>query len=217
MTARGGDGGTLGRAGDPLRTDRNTTAACCDIYASDIIVTRAGVHFLVDTPAGRGHVHLPLLGRHQVYAALAAIGVGLHFGAGLDAVAQRLAALPRLPGRLNPLPGRRGSLILDDTYGASPAAVEAALETLAALEARRRVAVLGDMLELAVSRLPARGRGEARRADRRPSDHARQPGAPDGRRGARGGLASDQVVATYTPRTRPRRRWKAWARATWCW
>ena len=36
----------------------------------------------------------------------------------------RLAELPRVPGRLNPLPGRHGSLILDDSYTASPAAVD---------------------------------------------------------------------------------------------
>ena len=52
------------------------------------------------------------------------------------------------PGRLNPLPGLRGSLILDDSYSSSPAAAEAALETLAALEGRRKIAVLGDMVEL---------------------------------------------------------------------
>ena len=56
--------------------------------------------------------------------------------------------MPRVPGRLNPLPGLRGSLILDDSYSSSPAAAEAALETLDALEGRRKIAVLGDMVEL---------------------------------------------------------------------
>ncbi len=41
-----------------------------------------------------------------------------------------------------------GSLLLDDSYSSSPAAAEAALDTLAAVEGRRKVAVLGDMLEL---------------------------------------------------------------------
>ena len=74
--------------------------------------------------------------------------MGLARGLDLDTIAERLAALPPVTGRLNPLPGRRGSLLLDDSYSASPAAVEAALDTLAALDARHRIAVLGDMLEL---------------------------------------------------------------------
>ncbi len=180
-------------------TDRNTTAACCDLYASEIIVTREGVHFHVETPAGRGHVRLPLLGRHQVYAALAALAVGLHHGVALDVLTARLEALPRLPGRLNPLPGRRGSLILDDSYSASPAAVEAALETLAALEARRRVAVLGDMLELGdyeAAGHEAVGRRAAQTVDRLVTRGNRARRTADAARAA--GLAADQIVVTYT-------------------
>jgi alanine racemase len=119
-----------------------------DIHASDLIITRAGVRFHVLTPAGRCTVRLRLLGRHQVYAALAAIAVGLAHRVPLDEIAGRLAELRPVPGRLNPLPGQRGSLLLDDSYSSSPAAAQAALETLAALEGRRRIAVFGDMLEL---------------------------------------------------------------------
>ena len=50
---------------------------CPDICASDIITSREGVQFNVDTPAGARRVQIPLLGRHQVYAAFAAIAVGL--------------------------------------------------------------------------------------------------------------------------------------------
>ena len=121
---------------------------CPDVYATDILVSRKGTSFTVSTSAGSRKINIPLLGRHQVYAALAVIAVGLARGVDLDTIAGRLAEMPRVPGRLNPLPGRRGSLLLDDSYSASPAAVEAALETLAALDARHRIAVLGDMLEL---------------------------------------------------------------------
>jgi alanine racemase len=119
-----------------------------DISASDIIPSREGLQFTVHTPAGHRTVRFALLGRHQIYAALAAIAVGLAYRVDLDAMVARLAELPRLPGRLNPLPGARGSLLLDDTYSSSPAAVEAALETVASLEGRQRIAILGDMLEL---------------------------------------------------------------------
>jgi alanine racemase len=136
---------TVGRVGNPSYTPADI---CPDIYATDILVTRDGTSFTVHTATGSRKVNITLLGRHQVYAALAATAVGLARGLTLETIVARLAELPRVPGRLNPLSGRRGSLLLDDSYSASPAAVEAALDTLAALDARHRIAVLGDMLEL---------------------------------------------------------------------
>jgi Alr-MurF fusion protein len=170
-----------------------------DVRASEIVVTREGLHFTVDTPAGRCKVHTPLLGRHQVYAALAAIAVGLARDVALDTIADLLATLPHLPGRLNPLPGRRGSLLLDDTYSSSPAAVEAALETLAALEGRRRIAVLGDMLELGAYEAAGHeqaGRQAAAVADLLVTKGERARRIADGARTA--GANSEEVVVTYT-------------------
>jgi alanine racemase len=174
-------------------------SSCPDICATDIMVSRDGTSFTVNTPAGRRRVNIPLLGRHQVYAALAAIAVGLEHQVALDTIVQRLAGLARVPGRLNPLPGRRGSLLLDDSYSASPAAVEAALETLAALDARHRIAVLGDMLELGDYEAAGHERVGQRAAGildllvtkgnraRRIADAARAAGKP-----------ADQVIVAYT-------------------
>lgn len=173
--------------------------ACPDICAADILPTRDGVRFTVDTPAGRRKVHIPLLGRHQVYAALAAIAVGLVRGVDLDRIIERLATMPHVPGRLNPLPGLRGSLILDDSYSSSPAAAEAALETLGALEGRRKIAVLGDMVELGEFEAAGHeqvGRRAARVVDllvtrgnraRRIAEAAREAGLP-----------AERAIATYT-------------------
>jgi alanine racemase len=173
--------------------------ARADICATDIIVTRDGLRFDVHTPAGRTHVHFPLLGRHQVYAALAAIAVGLAYDIDLAAIVARLAALPRLAGRLNPLPGRRGSLLLDDTYGSSPAAAEAALETLAAVAGRRKIAVLGDMLELGEYEVAGHeqvGRRVAQVADLLVTKGARGRRIAEVARAA--GLNGDRTVVTYT-------------------
>jgi alanine racemase len=170
-----------------------------DLRATDIVVTREGLHFTVESPAGNRALHLPLLGRHQVYAALAAIAVGLAREVELAAIAESLAALPHLPGRLNPLPGRRGSLLLDDTYSSSPAAVEAALETLAALEGRRKIAVLGDMLELGEHELAGHeqaGRKAAAVVDLLVTKGERARRIAEGARS--GGLNGEQVVVTYT-------------------
>jgi len=66
----------------------------------------------------------------------------------MDSVAG-LEAYEQPPGRVRLLPGIKGTLIIDDTYNASPAATEAALDSLALTKPRgRAIAVLGDMLEL---------------------------------------------------------------------
>jgi Alr-MurF fusion protein len=93
-------------------------------------------------------VRLPLLGRHQVYAALAAVAVGLVLEVPLAEAMDALASTRPLPGRINPLAGINGSLILDDTFSASPASTLAALDTLSLFRKGRRLAVLGDLLEL---------------------------------------------------------------------
>ena len=170
-----------------------------DIWASEIIPSREGVRFLVDTPQGRCRVQSPLLGRHQIYAALAAIAAGLARGVALEAIAESLESMKRVPGRLNPLPGVRGSLILDDSYSSSPAAAEAAIETLAALEGRRKVAILGDMVELGDYELAgheAVGRAAASSVDLLVTRGSRAHRIAEAAREA--GLAPDQVVATYT-------------------
>ena len=93
-------------------------------------------------------VKLPLLGRHNVYAALAAVAVGLALDVPLEDALEALAGVGPLPGRLNPLPGLDGSLVLDDSFDASLASTLAALEALALFKRGRRFAVLGDLLNL---------------------------------------------------------------------
>jgi alanine racemase len=91
-----------------------------------------------------------LLGEHHLYTMLAAYQVGTTLGMSAEDVQQALRAVTSIPGRLNPLPGICDSRLLDDTHNASPASMFAALLTLDALTptAGRRIAVLGDMLNL---------------------------------------------------------------------
>jgi len=190
---------TFGTSDVTGTSERPQVASAGHVSASNIIVTRAGLRFDVETPAGRDHVHFPLLGQHQVYAALAAIAVGLHFGMDLAAILPRLAQMPHIPGRLNPLPGRRGSLLLDDSYSSSPAAAEAALETLAAVEGRRKIAVLGDMLELGAGEAAGHeqvGRAAAGQADLLVTKGVRARQIAEAARVA--GMTADQIVITYT-------------------
>jgi UDP-N-acetylmuramoyl-tripeptide--D-alanyl-D-alanine ligase len=105
-----------------------------------------GIAFTLLHPGGTLRIESPLIGRHAVYPCLAAAAVALADDMPASEIAAALAAPPtRL--RLNPLPGRNGSTVLDDSYNAAPISMAAALAVLAEHE-HRRVAVLGDMLEL---------------------------------------------------------------------
>lgn len=94
-------------------------------------------------------------GKQNVYAALAAAAVGVALDLNLIEISEALENWEASPGRMRMLKGVKGTWIIDDTYNASPMAMRAALETLRDLgkpteqtPARRRIAVLGDMLEL---------------------------------------------------------------------
>lgn len=105
---------------------------------------------LVVTLADRTTYRLALLGEHNALNAALAIAVGRRFGLDHEDIARGLADARAEPGRLSRR--RAGSIeILDDCYNANPQSMRAGLETLIAVGrgATRRVAVLGDMLELA--------------------------------------------------------------------
>ncbi len=91
------------------------------------------------------YAHIPLLGRHSVHTALRAAAVGLVEGLSWDEILRGLCTGEQL--RLIAIPGVNGSTLLDDTYNSSPDSAIAALNLLDEL-AGRKVAVLGDMLEL---------------------------------------------------------------------
>lgn len=90
-----------------------------------------------------------VLGQHQLSALLAAAAVAVAQGVSLTELSQVLPKLVMPPGRMKLIAGIKETLIIDDTYNASPAALAAALQTLGDLRvAGRKIAVLGDMLEL---------------------------------------------------------------------
>lgn len=100
------------------------------------------------TPWGRGAVRLAVRGDHQVGNALAAAAAALAAGAPLAAVASGLAAPPASPWRMALERTGIGLVILNDAYNANPTSTAAALRSLAALPAARRVAYLGTMAEI---------------------------------------------------------------------
>ncbi|OGG38740.1 hypothetical protein A3D55_01915 [Candidatus Jorgensenbacteria bacterium RIFCSPHIGHO2_02_FULL_45_20] len=88
------------------------------------------------------------LGRAPAYAAAAASLVGLIFGMNLVRITEALAGFTPPKGRQRIMKGIKNSIIIDDTYNSAPLAMMEALTTLGSLKAVRKIAVLGDMLEL---------------------------------------------------------------------
>ncbi|MCF6337328.1 MAG: UDP-N-acetylmuramoyl-tripeptide--D-alanyl-D-alanine ligase [Gammaproteobacteria bacterium] len=99
------------------------------------------------TPAGEVQVTLPLEGRHNAANALAATAAALAAGASIANVKTGLESMQTVPGRLQRKAGIHGAQIIDDTYNANPASLNAALAVLAQCRGDHYL-VLGDMAEL---------------------------------------------------------------------
>ncbi|MSR76003.1 MAG: hypothetical protein EXS68_00215 [Candidatus Ryanbacteria bacterium] len=108
-----------------------------------------GMTFKIDYQGKTMPIRVPgVVGEQSIYAFLAAAAVGLAQDLNLIEISEALLKYEHPPGRLRLLDGRNNSLILDDTYNSSPLAALAALEALSKMPALRRIAALGDMLEL---------------------------------------------------------------------
>jgi UDP-N-acetylmuramoyl-tripeptide--D-alanyl-D-alanine ligase len=93
-------------------------------------------------------IAVPLPGRANLMNALAAIAVAADLGVSEPDIALRLSTMRAIARRGEVLPGVHGARLVDDSYNASPAAMQLALASLRATPATRRVAVLGEMREL---------------------------------------------------------------------
>ena len=109
-----------------------------DIDASDIQLR---------TPQGAASVRIALPGRHNVMNALAATAAALAVGIDLNSIVQGLGDARAVHGRWESKPGFHGARVIDDTYNANPASLQAALDLLAAADSKTWL-VLGDMGEL---------------------------------------------------------------------
>jgi len=126
---------TFGSAGD-VRAEA--------ITMDDDLVPR----FRLVSDWGSIEVELGARGIHLVDNALAAAAAALPTGLPLEAVAEGLAHPVMSPMRMDLTRTASGARVLDDSYNANPMSVAAALRSLAALPAERRIAVLGVMAEL---------------------------------------------------------------------
>lgn len=119
------------------------------VRASDVNVEANGqVSFLLHLPGFTKRIALPMMGRHNVYNALAAIAAALQLGIGPEQLQAGLSAVEVEPRRLQLKQLASGATIIDDSYNANPHSMLAAIELLAETPAKTKILVMGDMAEL---------------------------------------------------------------------
>ena len=122
------------------------------LYKEDDLERKSpdGVIFRLDA----GEISLPVrirgtLGNNMAYSSAATAALGMSAGINLVEISEGLSEVALPPGRMRIIPGIKKTLIIDDSYNASPVAVTAALGTLEEIKCYgKKIAVLGDMLEL---------------------------------------------------------------------
>lgn len=120
-----------------------------DVQASAVTVDEGlQATFRLDSPWGSINVRLGVRGAHNVINALAAASAALVCGVQIPEIAAGLSTAKSSPWRMELAQTTNGALVLNDSYNAGPASVEAALRALAHLDVDRRTAVLGPMAEL---------------------------------------------------------------------
>lgn len=109
-----------------------------------------GYQYTVEHAGARETIRISgSLGIHNAYTACAAFAVADALGIKLPEAAKAYTEHVTPPGRMRIIPGKKGTTIIDDSYNAAPLAVLEGVETLAKITlGKRRIAVIGDMLEL---------------------------------------------------------------------
>lgn len=111
---------------------------------------KSGLIAFIEDGVGTHELHLPSIhNRHHLYSVMAAWCIGMAAGVPQEQMAKALTSAAPRPGRGSITTGSSGTLVYDDSFNANPVSLSAALDTLKVIASgRRRVAILGDMLEL---------------------------------------------------------------------
>jgi UDP-N-acetylmuramoyl-tripeptide--D-alanyl-D-alanine ligase len=120
-----------------------------DLYADEIKVDINGLDFKIHYKRESAKVHINIVGKHLIYSILAGIATGLVCNMKLEDCVDAIKNFQTEKGRLNLVKGVKNSIIINDTYNANPESMKAAIQTINDLaNKRRKIVVLGDMLEL---------------------------------------------------------------------
>ena len=118
-----------------------------DITAHDVLIGSVSTEFTLVYRGEKHDFEIPMLGRHNVSNALAAVAAGLTLGLDIDEIQRGVSSLTTTKMRFEVI-RRDGLTIVNDAYNASPASMRVAIKTAAEVYSGRLIAVLGDMLEL---------------------------------------------------------------------
>lgn len=118
-----------------------------DVHADHIVAEKGSTSFRLHLPAAVVDLTLPLAGIHNVRNACAAAAVATALGVSPEQIRNAFESIEPVAGRLQPVAGRNGAVVYDDSYNANPESVCAAGDFLATLSGRNWL-VLGDMFEL---------------------------------------------------------------------
>ncbi len=121
------------------------------VRAENIVAEGDGVCFRLLLPSGAWTVRLAIAGRHNVHNALASAAAAHALGVAPELIVRGLESFRPYRGRMETVRLSDGAVLLEDTYNANPLSMKAALTALDEMGGTgRRIAVLGDMLELGV-------------------------------------------------------------------
>lgn len=117
-----------------------------DFYPLKIeMMNTDGVHFIT---GDGGQYDLPLLGTHNIINSLMAIQAGKILNVSHEEMKEGLKNLSLTSMRLEKMKAKNGSTVLNDAYNASPTSMKASLNLLSTFASYKKIAILGDMLEL---------------------------------------------------------------------
>ena len=136
-----------------------------DVTAATATYDLEGIRATIRTPWGGGELRSPLLGRHNLYNLLAAVGVGGALGIPVRQALEALGTVRHIPGRLEPVAcGQPFEVVVD--YAHTPDALEWALRSLRELRPRRLIVLFGCGGDRDRKKRPLMGEAAARLADR---------------------------------------------------
>ncbi len=134
-------------AGEGVRVLTYSLEKDADFIAKDILIGSVSTEFTLSFRGREYDFEIPMLGRHNVSNALAAIAAGYACGLSVPQVQRGFSTLTTTKMRFEVI-RRDGLTIVNDAYNASPASMRVAIKTTSEVYNGRLIAVLGDMLEL---------------------------------------------------------------------
>ncbi len=135
-----------------------------DLRASDVRITAGGTSFRLESPFGSRRVGLRLVGKFNVYNALAALGAALCEGIALEGAISSLEGIPGVPGRVEPVDAGQPYAVIVD-YAHTPDGLENVLNTVKELAAGKIICVFGCGGDRDAGKRPIMGRIAAELAD----------------------------------------------------